>query len=148
MRCAAKSRMMAPALPIKVRCVRCVRRVRCRGLTELNVGLNPTDISFEYLMLYSSLVCHGSLACIDQIVIPPVSEQLNIETNYQIAEQAVNDFRGLESVVFRLLINHQTDLVAKLVDYLNALTEIDRSVQDIIDFSVRLPDLNNKVSNV
>lgn len=105
--------------------------------------LDASNISFEYLMLYTKLLCHGSTACIDHLVVPSTSEQLNIVTNYELAEASVGDMRGLESVVFRLLLNHQTDITASLIDKLKELNVLDDAIRKIIDFSTVLQEANN-----
>lgn len=64
----------------------------------------------------AATLCHGTTACIDHLVVPSTSEQLNIVTNYELAEASVGDMRGLESVIFRLLLNHQNDITASLID--------------------------------
>ncbi len=100
--------------------------------------MGASGLSFQYLYLYSDTLCNGSLACLQHLVVPPVSEQLNVITNYGIAEHAVQDMRGLESVMFRLLLNHQNDVASALVDAIKELESIDRSIQDIISFSLGL----------
>lgn len=100
--------------------------------------MGASGISFEYLFLYSELLCDGSTECMQHLVVPSVSEQLNILTNYGIATHAVQDMRGLESVMFRLLLNHQNDVASALVDRIKELDVLDGLIGDIISFSIGL----------
>jgi len=105
--------------------------------------LDASTISFQYLMLYTQLLCHGTTACIDHLVVPSASEQLNIVTNYELAEASVGDMHGLESVVFRLLLNHQNDITSALIDKIKELDSIDAAIRKIVDFSTLLHEANN-----
>lgn len=132
-----------------VRNVHCIPKVagrRCyppppRALPVPDASVLQTGVLFDYLELYGRFICagQGKLACIQDMIVPPPSEQVQIVMDFYRLHMAVGRMDGLEAVYLKLLIAHDTEALDALVNMAKMLHMSKDAMDAIVEHARQLP---------
>lgn len=109
--------------------------------------LHAYDVSMDYITMYSLFICHQSTTCLNNIVLPSIDEQQRIVVDFAIAASQLKDMHGLDPLFFKLAHMHQSDLIARLIEYVHELDAIDGNIHAMIDLVNNLPSNLNDVKS-
>lgn len=97
--------------------------------------------------MYSLFICHHSTTCLNNIVLPSIDEQQRIVVDFAIAASQLKNMHGLDPLFFKLAHMHQSDLIARLIEYVRELDTIDGKIHAMIDLVNTLPSNLNDVKS-
>ncbi len=97
---------------------------------------------YDYLDVYTRYVCklgEADADCVDQMVVPPLAEQLHVLQGLFEVHTRVHDTMGLDGVFLKLLLMHDDAAVERLTSNLVVYQMVHDAIVDIVQYSAHVP---------
>ncbi len=91
------------------------------------------DIIYDYISLYSEYICQKKTSCIEHIIIPDISTQINILKNIQNIQNLLEyKTYNLEGTFIKLMLNDDYDTLKSLIYKLELYNSIHSDIENIV----------------
>lgn len=95
---------------------------------------NNHNIIYDYVNIYSEFICQKKTSCIENMVIPDISTQINIVKNiFNIENLLDHNTHNLEGIFMKLMLNEDYETLKILLYKLDLYNSIHIDIKEIVE---------------
>ncbi len=108
-----------------------------------------TSVLFDYVDLYSKFLCVHDTPCIDQMVVPLLSEQYDVVKSFSTITHHLQHMHDLEGVVLKLLLTKDVEALNHLISTVEEYNANTEEIKSVIEYaqSLPLPSVGSSLQN-